>query len=644
MLKKLVSKHLVQILNQSREALVVSLFFSSVLAAAKAPDFSSLSSIPTNEIERIGKSARWEKLMRYHNRWYGGGKRGLADSADFYLHPEGKTGPIAELQEHLNQLKQGKRWYCDFPARYLYLQKQFKELPPIDLLKACKEFAFFHQNIDAESASVVFPSYFISNPGSTFGHILLRYHRRPDSAIQNDELRDYAFTFSALAPADENAIVYALKGLFGGYEGRFQALPYFYKLREYKDIENRDLWSYRLKLSSEELYFLIAHSFEMKNTYFDYFYFDENCGLHLLYLLDAVKPELNLLEDVQTFILPVDMVKILLAADDLIIDSKYIPSKSSRFDYRLEQLNKEQRLSFSAAIENQFVLDQSSAQSLTPQQKASILDTLIEYFDLKYFEELADKKELRLKQKYQLLSARSELPNSQKLVLPKPMHKAPNRGHANRELGIHSSYHEENKSALELTYRFALHDIDDPSDGHAPLSTVEIMKIRAQYLNQKSQVRIESVTALNIFSLTPYRPHLFDYSFLVQAGLKRDFDQDCQDCLRSFLKGGMGAAFDVSGLTLYGLPLVQFEYTGAFDKNHFRLGQGLLAGAYYQWQPFTLHFFQEWFIHQFTDENQTHSTNIKLSFSTNNSYSFNIHFESKQESVSQIRFGFDSYF
>ena len=70
-------------------------------------------------------------------------------------------------------------------------------------------------------------------------------------------------------------------GVTGGFKGRFSIKPYYLKLREYGDIENRDIWEYQLGLSQEQIRFVLMHVWELQLTYFDYFFFKE---AHKFYL------------------------------------------------------------------------------------------------------------------------------------------------------------------------------------------------------------------------------------------------------------------------------------------------------------------------------------------------------------------------
>jgi len=56
-----------------------------------------------------------------------------------------------------------------------------------------------------------------------------------------------SFAVNYAARTDEtNGFAYAIKGVFGFYPGYYSLLPYYVKVREYNDLERRDVWEYPL--------------------------------------------------------------------------------------------------------------------------------------------------------------------------------------------------------------------------------------------------------------------------------------------------------------------------------------------------------------------------------------------------------------
>ena len=120
---------------------------------------------------------------------------------------------------------------------------------------------------------------------------------------------NFAVNYAALVDLEnENSIKYVFMGIFGGYIGKFSLNRYYLKIAEYNEIENRDIWEYELNLKPEEIKKLYLHLWELQSTYFNYFYFKENCSYHLLSLLEIARPELNLQDDYYFWATPAETI------------------------------------------------------------------------------------------------------------------------------------------------------------------------------------------------------------------------------------------------------------------------------------------------------------------------------------------------
>lgn len=63
---------------------------------------------------------------------------------------------------------------------------------------------------------MIFPAAYLNSPSSMFGHTLLRIDQ---ADVQSDKtsLLSYAINFGAYIEGSDNSILYAWKGLMGGY-------------------------------------------------------------------------------------------------------------------------------------------------------------------------------------------------------------------------------------------------------------------------------------------------------------------------------------------------------------------------------------------------------------------------------------------
>ncbi|MFX4232194.1 DUF4105 domain-containing protein, partial [Aliarcobacter butzleri] len=61
--------------------------------------------------------------------------------------------------------------------------------------------------------------------------------------------------------------------------------PYYEKIKEYNNLVQRDVWEYDLNLSQEEINKLVLHTWVLKDSYANYYFFKENCSYNVLWLL-----------------------------------------------------------------------------------------------------------------------------------------------------------------------------------------------------------------------------------------------------------------------------------------------------------------------------------------------------------------------
>ncbi|HEX9241652.1 MAG TPA: DUF4105 domain-containing protein, partial [Anaeromyxobacter sp.] len=211
-----------------------------------------------------------------------------ADGTRFFRSLRGKTDPLAELASTLRGFFEpagddpDAHVQCRFPARLQFLAERLgidrARLPS----PACPKLERFREQTAARSVTLVFSSYYLNNPVSSFGHTFLRLNKAEEArAGKGHELLDMGVDYAAV-PDTKNPIAYAVKGLLGAFPGRFSRMAYYYKVRTYADAESRDLWEYDLAMTPDEVRLFVSHLWELGQTYFDYWYLDENCSYHVL--------------------------------------------------------------------------------------------------------------------------------------------------------------------------------------------------------------------------------------------------------------------------------------------------------------------------------------------------------------------------
>ena len=291
----------------------------------------------------LAQRQEWLDLLHFKPYPYRPGRHSLADDPDFFNAPDGNTDAEAELEATLaaffsdvEETDTVQNPQCRFIARYHWLKDEL-HFDPVRLPEQpCGRFKHWRESLDPHEITLVFPVAYLNNPASMYGHTLLRV----DTRDQDEHTRLLAYSISYAAATDETSgLVFAVKGLTGGYPGMFSVAPYYLKVRKYSDIENRDIWEYRLALTPQELDRLLMHAWELGPTRFDYYFFDENCSYHLLSLLDVARPGLDLTDQFRWWAIPSDTVRAVTEKPGLVILVVCRPATATVIKHRIRQLD-----------------------------------------------------------------------------------------------------------------------------------------------------------------------------------------------------------------------------------------------------------------------------------------------------------------
>jgi hypothetical protein len=507
---------------------------------------------------RLWEDVGWLRLGHYR-RTQKGAWESEVDGMPFFRALRGKTDPRAELEATLRAFFDDRPVadelddaMCRFPARFAFLAGRLgvdlARLPP----RRCPRLETFLDRIRPRSATLVFSSYYLNNPASTFGHTFLRLNKDDAARAGREwELLDYGIDYAATVDT-KNAVLYAFKGLLGLFKGEFHHVAYYYKVREYADAESRDLWEYELALTPGEVAMLSAHLWELGGTYFDYWYLDENCSYHILGALEAAAPRLHLLDHVGTYVVvPVDTVKALFYNPGLVRAVHYRPSIRTQFVARLERLD-------GAGRDGVEALSADASAPLPPSLgkdgQAAVLDAALDHLDFRFSRDLAIGRAPEAARARQvLLERRSALAvPSPPLDLQPPLAQSPQLGHGSARMAAGGGYSSREGGLVLLDVRLALHDLGDPPEGFPPLSLMEFLPGRLRFAPREMRGEVDElwvvrVAVLNDLSRFELRP-----SWRMRFGLTTIRDAGCAACLAGQVEFGAGFAKTLGPLDLYG--------------------------------------------------------------------------------------------
>jgi hypothetical protein len=567
---------------------IVLLLFILLLApalpvdAGEPPDNAYLVELINKGVQaKLASEREWHLLLHYRKDLLGG-HTSEQDGEGFFLSPDGKTDPQAELDATLKQFfshelvgRSNQPAQCAFVARYHWLNERLRfdaiRLAPI----SCDRFERWRAELNPQGISLIFPAAFMNNPASMFGHTFLRI----DQKGQTEQTRILAYTidYAAEVPPDVG-LEYAYKGIFGGYKGFFSTPPYYLKVQAYRDIENRDMWEYQLNLTPFQIDRLIMHAWEMGNAYFDYFFFKENCSYHILSLLEYANPKLHLRDHFYFWTIPADTVRVVMAKQGLVGVTTYRPSRSTLIKRKRNFLTPAERI-----ISKQLTIDPAFAYEaaftgLPLLRQALVLDVASDY--LRYKGESDDPEVKVYKERNrQILTERSRLLVPSEVVDILPYTKQPDVGHQTSRAAVGAGWRNHD-TFEEASLRTSYHDLLDPEEGYTPNAQIEMLGVTLRHYNQAEQTRLERATLLNILSLSPMDDLFQSPSWKVNVEMQTIRHNGCRLCSNGVLSGGIGAATETQLFkreVYFAFADAEANYSRAYEERH-RIGGGGTVG------------------------------------------------------------------
>jgi hypothetical protein len=532
----------------------------------------------------LAEKRNWHLLVHYKKTLFGT-YESQEDGLDFFNSPTGKTNPEEELIATLKNfftppetLKPGQEHpQCNFPARYKWLKRQLAFDPARLPEQQCERLEGWLKDLNPEKVTVIFASSYMNNPASMFGHTFLRIDKKRQGSEQ--KLLDYGVSYAATADTD-NPLFYIVKGLFGGFKGAFSLVPYYVKVQEYNNLENRDLWEYELNLNDDQINYMLLHLWELGGNYFDYYYFQENCSYHILSLLEVADPDIHLTDQFIFQVIPADTIKALTRNSGLISKEVYRPSLLSQLNNKRVRMSESENKIFYRLVKNPSATEEADYQNLTLPEKALVLDAYLDYAQYRSMQKektatVIDPTTRRmLLVRSQLNYRNDESPQVIQFSTP------PELGHGSARAGIGYGRNG-NEFFEEISIRPAYHDLLANDTGYRKDSQILFFDLTARRYNESEKTKIDSLKLIDIVSLTPYDPLFNKLSWKLNVGVDTPKDLDCGYC-NSF-KGnyGLGMSYQprfFSPFIFYSMVDLEMELSHDLDR-WYRAGGGGTFGA-----------------------------------------------------------------
>jgi hypothetical protein len=518
---------------------MLTLLFSVTHAADKQQHITDLQA--SAKTQQLWLENEWLNLLHY------GGEgttpenyQSEVNDERFFIAENGDTNPEAELLATIAAFYQtdsagDDHAQCKFVARLNWLKQKL----PIDAstLPAvrCNSYTEWRKHVNSDLVTLVFPAYNLNSPSSMFGHTLLRLDSASDEG--NSRWLSTAVNFGANVTEDDNSILYAYKGLAGGYSGIFVTDHYYKKIQEYNRIEHRDIWEYRLNLTRHETERIVTHLWELQDINFEYYYFDENCSYRLLELLEIARPGIELTDEFKITAIPVDTVRAIDQAG-MIETATYRPSQATLLRHLLWLAPAEDHDLIKALSANIAVAKQDAFTQLPADRQRNITDIAYQY--LRYQQTGKERDPAIAKRSHQLLLLLNSYPKETTAKPDVAIPVSPEKGHGSKRVTVGMGKRLDNYYG-ELGFRMSFHDLEDNENGFLRGAQINIgsLQIRAEENESVSLYRLDLV---DIISITPRTRFFKPLAWKVYAGLERQYTNGV-DQLTTHVTGGAGGSW-----------------------------------------------------------------------------------------------------
>lgn len=418
----------------------------------------------------------WHTLLHYKPAAFGHYKS-LVDDPYFFMAVDGKKNPEAELIATINGFfsvppnEDEFHAIRRFPGRYAWLKEQLHLTDSDFPYDGDIFFRATMMQMNPGDLYLVFPAGYMKNPASVFGHtfLLVEYEGKP-------RLLANAINYGAVTQGP-HGLTYMLRGLFGAYNGYYGFIPYYEKIKQYANIDMRDMWEYRLILSAEEKERLFRHVFDMSSIYSKYFFISENCSYNLLFLLEAACPETRLTQKIAGVVEPVETVK-LIYEEGLADKIEFRPSLYKKIQDNENLLTARQNRYVKAVCRGKKSVADFPFSDIPVEKQIVIWDTAADYLSYLLSAKKITPAEYRPRL-ISILSARKKLgKNENEANIPLPS--APHNAHGSKKIAVQGG-HDAGGAYIGAQFRLTAHEQLEKSAGYADNSQISFISVDARF-------------------------------------------------------------------------------------------------------------------------------------------------------------------
>jgi hypothetical protein len=473
--------------------------------------------------KKLWSEPLWIKLGHYEKSILG--HYTSAFTSGLFLDEKGFESPEKEIESTIQALysesevlsaRLKRHPQCHYLARSKWLN-QVLGVAAEDILP-CEDRKIWKKNLNASQVAIIFAASDFGNASSSFGHTFLKLINIENQ--NHKDLIDYGVDYSA-ETGSSDGLLYAVKGIFGFYPGRFAMLPYHQKIRDYINLDGRDIWEYHLSFTSDEVEFLIDHLLEMENARAPYLFFNDNCSYQILKTLEVVRPNINLADTFNYFVIPIDTIKKVKSDTNWVSSVRFKKSLKSNYLESYSQLGSYQKKALDTAVEKLKISDDFE---LSKSEKAQVYETATKYYAVRSYRTGESSED----QQYALSTERAMLGMTH-VSHPTFEQRPPEDSHGSSAIYLQRGYLKNDLAEQHYTsfkFRNALHDLEQIDFGTVPFSQNQMAVIELKYDHEKKEIKFDELTFLNLINLNPVTQLDKHFSWKVKASLKDEGETD----------------------------------------------------------------------------------------------------------------------
>lgn len=456
----------------------------------------------------------WHTLLHYKPAAFHKVKS-LVDDPNFFCAADGKTNPKSELNATIQaffepEKSDGTQHAIErFPGRYKWLCRKLNLSEADFPYNGDRKYQEKYAELNPGDVYIVFSSGYLKRPASVFGHTFLLIESKHKPLLSAPCINYGAVTNI------KNGFLYSLLGLFGGFRGYYGFEPYYKKIKQYADIDMRDMWEYKLNLTADETDSLLRHVFDLQNVYSKYFFISENCSFNLLFLIEAARPQTNATLKLNKIVEPVETVK-LINSLGMTENTSYRPSVYSKIEQEKKNLSGKQQKYIKELCFGKKEAEDFPFSNCSPETQAKIWDTAADYLSALLASGKITAEQYRPRF-LAVLTERNRLDAEYSYSQEYP--EVPENAHGSKKIGF-SGGRDLKGFYGGLNFRFSAHEQLEFPAGYPENSEVSFFQTDVRFYPEKNLFLLNKMHFLSVISLPCSDRFFFNGAMQFQTGLE----------------------------------------------------------------------------------------------------------------------------